>query len=379
MDPERMRRRIEEIAPQAVVGATIYGSFALAQTRPGVPFWADQFGQVMAEAQAKAALDRENWPLAHFWRMLGPVVRRADKISAVSERQRYAVIGELGALGRLNAETCGYELTAVLPCALIPQEPLPSRGLLRPGRVPQDAFLTLWSGGYNVWSDVETLFRGVEAAMRRDDRVWFVSTGGAIDGHDEATYRHFEELVAGSDLAHRFLLEGWLRADQVPFYVAEADLGVLTERTMYEGVLGSKNRIIQWMGVGLPTAYNRVGDLGDLLAEQSLGLTFPVGDAEALAERILWAAGHPRELAEMARRAREHTESHLTFDATTVELARWCAEPRRAPDAELREGIRSPADYATTQQRIVDQARKIPQVRRSERLVAVWRRMRGEG
>ena len=85
---------------------------------------------------------------------------------------------------------------------------------------------------------------------------------------------------------------------------SEADLGILADRPIYEGLLGSKNRIVQWMGAGLPVVYNRIGDLGDLLEERRLGLTFPPGDASALAERLAWAAGHGSELREMAERAR---------------------------------------------------------------------------
>ena len=50
----------------------------------------------------------------------------------------------------------------------------------------------LWSGGYNLWTDVDTLFRGLEAAMARNPKVHFLSTGGAIDGTDTliATYRY---------------------------------------------------------------------------------------------------------------------------------------------------------------------------------------------
>ena len=102
---------IEQWRPTALVGATIYGSLAIAQCGSELPFWADQFGHVMAEAQAKAALEGENWPIARWWRMVLPVASRADRISVVSERQRYAAIGELGAIGRLTGETCGYEFT----------------------------------------------------------------------------------------------------------------------------------------------------------------------------------------------------------------------------------------------------------------------------
>ena len=383
LDPATVRRAIRGFQPQALVGASLYGSAALARAGARVPFWADQFGHVMAEAQAKAAVEGRNWPLAHAWSLLAPVVRAADRVSVVSERQRYAAIGELGALGRLRAETCGYEFISVIPCALVPEgeaaSPADGRAdaeaAIRGRLAPPDAFVVLWSGGFNVWSDVETIVRGVEAAMGRHPRLHFVSTGGPIRGLETASYDRLKELVAGSPHAKRFHLEGWVRAERVAAYVSEADVGVLAERPIYEGLLGSKNRIVQWMGAGLPVVYNRLGDLGDLLDQRGLGLTFGVGDAPALAERLLWAVDHREELRRMAGSAREAARRELTFEATTRELVAWAAAPAFAPDAGVRARVRGPEDHATLRQRAAAAARRLPVLRRSEGLVRLWRRL----
>ncbi len=393
---DRVADAIRDWKPDAVAGATLYGSYALARCRPEMPFWADQFGHVMAEAQAKAALDRSNNVLAYFWRLLQPVLARADRLSVVSERQRYAAIGELGAAGRLGFETCGYEFISVIPCAQIPDEPLAGSIDGRDGRdaldvrggrggrtppIPEDAFVVLWSGSYNTWSDARTVFEGLEGAMRRNPRVRFVSTGGDIPGHDERTYRELQARVAGSDLRDRFHLEGWVPAEHVQSYWQAADLGVLTEQPIYEGLLGSKNRIVQWMGYGLPVAYNRVGDLGDLLAERRLGLTFRAGDAEELTRHILWAADHPAELKETGARAREYVTRELSFQGSTTELVAWAASPALAPDAGSKDRIGSPADFAPppVQSAAAAVVRQIPVVRDSQRLRSLWRRLTAKG
>ena len=378
-DPSRMRRLVRELRPEALVGASLYGSAALVPAAPGLPFWADQFGHAMAEAQAKASLEARNWPVAHTWSFLAPVLRTADRLSVVSERQRYATIGELGAIGRLTAETCGYDFTAVVPCALVPPEeappsrPVPEGRVVRGRLVPEDAFVVLWSGGFNVWSDVETVVRGLETAMSHERRIHFVATGGAIPGLDQSTWTRFRDSVARSPHRERFHLEGWVAAEQVAAYVSEADLGILADRPIYEGLLGSKNRVVQWMGAGLPVLYNRIGDLGDLLEERRLGLTFPADDASALAERIAWAARHSSDLRGMAERARAVAHSELTFEATTRPLVEWAAAPRRAPDAGRH--VRDPRDHAGLRQRVATLARRVPGLRRSETLVGLWRRL----
>lgn len=383
LDPTTIRRAIRQFQPHALVGASLYGSSALARAGEGLPLWVDQFGHVMAEAQAKAAVERRNWPLAHAWGLLEPALRAADRLSVVSERQRYAVIGELGALGRLTAETCGYEFISVIPCALVPEGETaapagPSPEPAIKGRLaPADAFVALWSGSFNVWSDVETAVRGLEEAMSRQPRIHFVATGGAVPGLDTEAYERLQRLVARSPHAPRFHLEGWVRAERVAGYVAEADIGVLAEKPIYEGMLGSKNRIVQWMGGGLPVVYNRVGDLGDLLEERGLGLTFPVGDAAALGERLVWAADNGGSLREMAARARGHASRDLTFEATTRELVAWAGAPAVAPDGATRRAVRTAGDHATLRQRMAARARRVPMLRGSEGLVRLWRRLLG--
>jgi glycosyltransferase involved in cell wall biosynthesis len=379
LDPSRVRQAVRDRRLDAVVGASLYGSAALVPVTRSLPFWADQFGHAMAEAQAKAALEGRNWPVAHTWRLLAPVLRAADRLSVVSDRQRYAAIGELGAVGRLTAETCGYEFTAVIPCALVPLEETPPRlpGLrgstVRGRLVPEDAFVTLWSGGFNVWGDIETLAHGLETVMSSNARIHFVATGGAIPGLDAGTFDRFRELVRRSPHRDRFHLEGWVPGDRVADYVQEADLAVLADRAIYEGLLGSKNRVLQWMGAGLPVLCNRIGDLGDMVESRGLGLTFSPGDAAAFAERVAWAATHGSELRQMAVRAREVAHGELTFEATTRPLQEWAADPRRAPDAARR--VRDPRDHAGLRQRVATLARRLPGLRGSETLVGLWRRL----
>lgn len=377
-DRGEIEARIEAFRPDALVGATIYGSRALASCRSNLPFWADQFGHVMAEAQARAALDGDDLVLGFFWSMVQEVGRRADRLSTVSRRQRYAAIGELGALGRLNAASCGRDLVSVVPCAVVPGAPAAAgASAFRGTKVPAGAFVALWSGSYNVWSDVETLFAGLEAAMASDLRIHFVSTGGAIEGHDVLTYPRLAERVARSPHRERFHLDGWVANELLPAYVAEADVGVLSERPIYEGVLGSKNRIVQWLAAGLPVVSNRVGDLGDDLEEHAAGLTFPAGDAEALARHLLWAASHPEELRAMAERGRSLAHARFSIEETTRDLAAWAAAPERAPDRPGQAPSR--VDPPGAEPRILARGRALatafPALRRLAPLVRAGRRL----
>ena len=123
----------------------------------------------------------------------------------------------------------------------------------------------------------------------------------------------------------------------------------------------------------LPVALNPIGDLGEFLAREDRALVFDCGDAEGLAERILWAAENPEGLARMACRAREAANAEFSLSVTTAPLASWVGEPVRAPDRTGSTWTSSPLDYADPWQRIALRAQRLPGVRRSRTLRRIWR------
>jgi glycosyltransferase involved in cell wall biosynthesis len=335
-DLSLLRREYDAFQPDALVGATIYGSFDACRLDVEAPVWADQFGHVMAEAQAKAYVAGSNRYLRTFWRMEREVIVRGDVFSAVSGHQRFATVGELGAVGRLSRETLGYRFVRTIPCGLDPEPLRHERVVLRGDRVPEDAFVVLWSGSYNTWTDVDTLFEGLEGAMAADPDVWFVSTGGAVEGHDEVNYPRFCRLVERSRFRDRYVLLGWLPKREVGNYYFEADIGINIDKYMYEGLLGSKNRVLDWMRAGLPALVSDLPELARQLDTRGIGFLFPLGDATALAAAIVELAGDREKVRRAGRRAREHGARHLTFDETARPLIAWAEDPRPAPDRPRR-------------------------------------------
>ena len=338
--------------PEVLVGASALPSRRATELAGEVPVWVDLFGDPMAEAQAKAALDGRDDMLAYFY-LMSSLLARGDAFAAVSERQGHAVIGQLGLAGRLNRATEGLELVHTVPCALwqgageetagggapsspppddpAPSDPAPSDPA--PSDIGPDDFVVLWSGGFNTWGDVETLFAALELAIREVPKILFVSTGGKISGHDEDSYGRFVARVEGSELRHRFLLKGLLPADQAERYLARADLGVVTERDVYERYLGSSARMVHWLGRGLPFVCSEVSELGTTLGTEDLALTYAPGDVQGLARRITEAATDPEHRRRLAERGKVYAERHWTFERTTRPLRAWVERAARLPDA----------------------------------------------
>jgi len=338
-----LRRRIEAFAPDAVVGVTVYAAALALRLGLDLPLWADVFGDLLCEAQAKAAVNGSDWSLVHFWTLLRPVLEHADRFSAVSQAQSHALVGQLGIAGRLSARTAGEELVTVIPCAAEACSVAPSRVQARRQLgLPDDAFVLLWSGGFNTWCDVDTVAAAVAAALADNPALHLVVSGGAIAGHDEQSFGRFRRCLDDSiergaascreNSRARVHMLGWLPSQQLPLLYAACDLGLNIERPLYERRLGAENRVAQWQANGLACLTTALSESGARSVRSGLAWQAPVAAPAALAARIGELCASPSLVSAGGQRAREAASRELGFDATAASLCQWCLAPVRAGD-----------------------------------------------
>jgi glycosyltransferase involved in cell wall biosynthesis len=328
---------LKEFEPDCVIGSTFYPSCIAARLLNGLekklPFWADLFGHVMAEAQARAYMDDDDGCLFHYWNSEYTVITSADIFSCVSRRQEYALVGELGAVGRLNKYTSGYDFSTVIPCGMPQTDFKHKKNVIRGfNNITDDDFVVLWTGGYNTWTDIETLFKGLEIAISKSNRIKFVSTGGEIPEQDMNTYPRFLKMIADSKFKDNFIMNGWIAGEDVPSYYFEADIGINIDKDIYEVKLGSKSRILDWMRAGLCVLSSNVCELTEIMQNEKAGYTFLPQNPEDLAEKILYLASDPAAVKKMDAKGRQFGMENFNFNVTTKKLQDWASHPIFAPD-----------------------------------------------
>jgi glycosyltransferase involved in cell wall biosynthesis len=327
-----LRRICQDFQPDGLVGVGTVASSFVVQIDTERPIWADLFGSLMAEAQAKASVYDDDFYL-RYWRQFEiRTLRRADVFSAVSLPQKHALIGELGLAGRLNKHTLSYDFVRVMPICLDETPCAFRKGLLRDTVAGKDDFVIFWSGGYNTWTDVDTLFDGLVMAMERNARIKFISSGGGIESHDDLTFSRFLRKIRGSRFADRFVFLGWLPTAEVPSCYLESDVGINIDKFSYEALLGARNRLNEMIKAGLPILTTKISEISALVEDQRLGLTFPIGDAGGLAEAILSLADHPDRLREIKERLAAFPLEELSYKKILRPLQEWARQPRPAPD-----------------------------------------------
>lgn len=297
------------------------------------PLWIDLYGDRVSEGQVSSHTRKSNRGIKILFQYLDIILRQADAYSTCSTPQKFEVVGQLGMVERLNRETIGYDFVhAILPGA--PSQPREIRETIqvRGEKVPEDAFIVLWCGGYNVWTDVQTLFWGLNDAMERDPRIHYVSAGAAVSMQNNNSYERLLDLINRSPNKHRFHMLGWQPSSVIPGLYQQADVGVNLDASHYETMLGTRTRLVEMMHHGLPVITTLGCELSYIVKNQELGLTFRIGDAKAFANQIRALAKDQSLQQKLAQRASDYTRHELSFEQTTQSFLEWASEPSFAPD-----------------------------------------------
>ncbi len=327
-----LQRLCERIQPEAIVTVHAYPTYAASRLSSQAPLWADMNGYAMTEAQSRAAVVGNDAPVSEAWKWERAAIARADAFSVVSVRQKFALIGELAAVGRLKGTSYGEDRVHYMPNAVEPESYRHARRVLRGPLVGERDFVVLWAGGYNTWTDVDTLFEGLTSAMREEPRLRFVSLGGAMPGRDETTFYRFRTLVEESDLADRFVFVGWVPNEDVPNYYFESDIGINVDRYSYEMLIGCRYRILDMLRAGLPVVTTLGTEISHVVEQERLGATFAPGDVQGLKNALLGLARDETRRRRSATRARDYVLKHRLVQDIMRPLQRWAQDPSPSPD-----------------------------------------------
>jgi glycosyltransferase involved in cell wall biosynthesis len=315
----------------AIVSTTDLMNHLSAKLSINLPRWMDFNGDPFAEKQMQASIHSHDGSLGIQLDYMLPALVAGDRFSACSQSQALALVGQLALAGRLNGATRDEQFVVNLPPA--------SRAMLeleqRLGRrvnpasltLPPGAIKVLWSGGYNTWVDVETLFSGLERAMEENPLIYFLSTGGAIQGHNQKTIVQFRDLISKSPLADRFHFLGWISTWEIPYLYRFADMALNIDRPCYEGELGMRNRIVDWLSFELPVISTITCDFVAQAAENNAVYTVRTGNGAELAQRILEVASNLQSAKDRAKEAKQWLDRELNPQKIFQPLLDWASSP----------------------------------------------------
>ena len=298
---------------------------------------------VDASAAERAALEAD---AADVLMVQNTQLAVGDFFLCASERQRDFWIGALHTAGRINPRTYAVDPTLrslidVVPFGLPdqppeqPRQPAVMKGV-RSG-IRADDHVLLWAGSILDWQDPQTLVRAVAEMSRRrpDIKLFFMGTR-----HPNPAVPPMRAVHESIELARELgVLDTFVFFnDWVPYadrwrYLIEADLGLSTHRDHLETALSFRTRMLDYLWAGLPIVCTAGDVFASLVTERKLGLVVRAGDIGQLAAAIEQLIDNADERARCRSRLLE-LAVEFRWRRVVAPLARFCDEPRLAPDRD---------------------------------------------
>jgi glycosyltransferase involved in cell wall biosynthesis len=294
--------------------------------------------------QLHAGLPRER-QLASF-ATRREAMRRAlmagDFFFCANERQRDYWLGALDAFGRINPDTYSadpalYQLIDIVPFGLPsrrPEHTTPAIKGVIPGIEATDRVL-LWGGGLWQWLDSLSMVQAVARVVkeRPEVRLVFPATRHPNPAIPDMPMRQrTAELSDRLGLTDKVVFFGdWVPYKLWPNYLLEADIGTSLHFEALETHFAFRTRMLDYLWAGLPMVVTGGDSTSKLVTQYGLGEVVPPGDEEAVAQAIIRLLD-TADLREAYRQRFDQVRPQFTWESVCEPIARFCAQPRLAPD-----------------------------------------------
>ena len=275
--------------------------------------------------------------------VLNRQLARADYMLCASTKQRDFWIGQLAALGRVNALTAGPDrsfstLVGVVPFGLPDEPPVQRRHGIR-GVVPgigMDDKVVIWGGGVYNWFDPLTLVKAIDrlATRHSDIRLYFMGLKNPNPGvPDMRIAWETQQLAESLGLVgrHVFFNSGWVPYNERSDHLLDADVGVSTHFDHVETEFSFRTRILDYLWTGLPIVATRGDSFGDILDEEGIGRGVPAENVDALEKALEEMLYDPAAAAE-ARTNVIRYAARFRWSQVLAPLMDFAAAPHRAAD-----------------------------------------------
>lgn len=348
--------------PNCIVAVNFYHCLYTTRLKTNKPIWMDIYGDILTIMQASCFRAQSDRGMSTTIGFMEQALRQGDVFSGCGLPQQHMLAGEIAMSGRLSRTTFGYDFARTILPGSPPKEsfdrvkvhvnggngssttganhahleagqtsPSSDTFLQRVGIKPDD-FVVLWCGGYNTWTDVDTLFQALESAMERDASVRYVSVGANSYEAPDNVYTRLLGMIEKSPYKERFSMMGWQPWTDIPSYYRHSHVGINIDALHYETIYGTRTRLVEMIAAGLPVITSLGAELSYMLEREDAALTFEVGDWQMLTDQIIALSSDRGVRDQLAENALAYATEGLSFYKTTEPVRDWVANPTLAPD-----------------------------------------------
>lgn len=157
-------------------------------------------------------------------------------------------------------------------------------------------FVACFFGAIGPQSELDTVIDAARLLEQRGRKFKFVLCGKGD---------HLESLREKSAGVPSVLFPGWIGAAEIWALMRMSTVGLAVYRSNVGYVTNLPNKPIEYLSAGLPIVSSLKGYLERFLEDHGCGLTYPNGDAEALAQALIALDDDRTRLAAMSGNARQ--------------------------------------------------------------------------
>ncbi|MFZ2486573.1 MAG: glycosyltransferase family 4 protein [Anaerolineae bacterium] len=175
-----------------------------------------------------------------------------------------------------------------------------------------DSLIVTFVGTFGSSYDLETVIRSA-ASIARTHSSLDIRIVIAGDGDQGTKLRQM-----GADIPS-IVFTGWLNQSELAELMRITSVGLAAYAK--DALQSLPNKPFEYMAAGLPLLSSLPGELEALITKYNIGLQYRAGDAQSLAEKIVWLAEHPSEREAMGQRSRALFEERFRADLIYPMLA----------------------------------------------------------
>lgn len=145
----------------------------------------------------------------------------------------------------------------------------------------------------------------------------------ALVGHGHPDYvSHLRELAARQGVSDQLHFTGGVPRDEIPALLAQHDVYLFT--SVWEEPFG--RTIVEAMAAGVAVIGSMVGGSQEIMRHGENALTYPAGDASALADRIVQLRESPELIERLCQAGLQTVLDRFTLNRRVSEIEEWLLE-----------------------------------------------------
>jgi glycosyltransferase involved in cell wall biosynthesis len=184
--------------------------------------------------------------------------------------------------------------------------------------------IVVFVGTLKPWHDPGILVRALGVLQERNVAPQLFLVG---DGPER---ERLEALAREEGLSSMLTFTGSVAHDEVPAYLAAADVAVATYHPG-TGRYFSPLKLFEYLAAGLPVVAADLGEIPHCVRAGETGLLYPPGDVEALADALATLIADRERAVALGRNGREHVRRHHTWSSNARAVAALVTELTEQP------------------------------------------------